>query len=202
MDQPPPKFFRRFGGGPVAKDRPVAFRREGSCRANSCRTRDGSLSTVCEAVRVNVSELMKQPLALLAVFVLFQTEVERHNIPATPIKGGAFATFDGCKSFALAWARMLQLGEGKQVLETGDGYLVRADSEPLSCGVHDRSRGSAAHAVAVCGSGKVWAPQSVPRGRQAWTTDTATGIRPSEIRLAVLPPKRGRGEWTDEQLLT
>jgi hypothetical protein len=70
---------------------------------------------------------MKQRLALLAVFVLFQTEVKPHGIPATPLKRGAFATFDGCKSSALAWARTLQLGEGKQVLETGDGYLVRTD---------------------------------------------------------------------------
>jgi hypothetical protein len=78
-------------------------------------------------VRVEVSKLMKQSLALLAVFVLFQTEVKPHGIPATPLKRGAFATFDGCKSSALAWARTLELGEGKQVLETGDGYLVRTD---------------------------------------------------------------------------
>jgi hypothetical protein len=78
-------------------------------------------------MRGTVSKLMKQSLALLAVFVLFQTEVKPHGIPETPIKRGAFATFDGCKSSASAWARTLQLGEGKQVLETGDGYLVRTD---------------------------------------------------------------------------
>jgi hypothetical protein len=78
-------------------------------------------------MRVEVSKLIKLSLALLAVFVLFQTEVKPQGIPATPLKRGAFTTSDGCKSSALAWARTLQLGEGKQVLETGDGYLVRTD---------------------------------------------------------------------------
>jgi hypothetical protein len=78
-------------------------------------------------MRVEVSKLMKQSLALLAVFVLVQTEVKPHGIPEAPLKRGAFATFDGCKSSALAWARTLQLGEGKEVRELNDGYLVRAD---------------------------------------------------------------------------
>lgn len=78
-------------------------------------------------MRVRVSKLMKRSPALLAVFVLFQTEVKPHGVPAAPIRRGAFTTSDGCRNSALAWARTLQLGEGKQVLETGDGYLVRTD---------------------------------------------------------------------------
>jgi hypothetical protein len=77
-------------------------------------------------MRVNVFRILKQTLGLLAVFVLFQTEVKLQGIPATPIKRGAFTTFDGCKSSALAWARTLELGEAKDLLESNDG-LVRTD---------------------------------------------------------------------------
>lgn len=75
-------------------------------------------------MRVKVAKLVKQSLALLAVFVLFQTEAKPHGIPETPIKRGASTTFDGCKSSALAWARTLQLGAGKDLLESDDGYLI------------------------------------------------------------------------------
>jgi hypothetical protein len=69
----------------------------------------------------------KKAFALLAIFVLFQTEVKSQGIPVTPIKRGAFTTFDGCKASALAWARTLDLGKGNQLLELNNGYLVRAD---------------------------------------------------------------------------
>lgn len=80
--------------------------------------------------------MSQKTLALLAVFVLFQTEVKLHGIPATPVKRGSFTTFDGCKASALAWTRTLELGEGKQVLELSDGYLVRANRRAvrLHCG--------------------------------------------------------------------
>ncbi len=71
--------------------------------------------------------MSQMTLALLAVFVLFQTEVKSHGIPAIPVRRGSFTTFDGCKASALAWARTLELGEGKQILELNDGYLARAD---------------------------------------------------------------------------
>ena len=64
-------------------------------------------------MRVKVAKLVKQSLALLAVFVLFQTEAKPHGIPETPIKRGA-------------WARTLQLGDGKDLLELNDGYLITA----------------------------------------------------------------------------
>lgn len=69
----------------------------------------------------------RKALALLAVFMLVQTEVKSRGIPASPVKRGSFTTFDGCKASALAWARTLELGVGKQILELHDGYLVSAD---------------------------------------------------------------------------
>jgi hypothetical protein len=76
-----------------------------------------------------MSKLMKQSLTLLAVFVLFQTEVKPHGIPKTLIKRGAFATFDGCKSSALV-GRTLQLGEGTDP-ELNDGYLKTGGTEAV-----------------------------------------------------------------------
>lgn len=89
-------------------------------------------------MRVTVSQPMKKSLALLAGFVLFQAEVKSQGIPATPAKRGSFTTFDGCKASALAWARTLQLGKGKQILELNDGYLARADRRAvqLQCSRH------------------------------------------------------------------
>ena len=78
-------------------------------------------------VEMLLSKLMKQRLALLTIFVLFQNGGEAAWYSATPIKRGAFTTADGCRGSALGWARTLQLGEGKEVLELNDGYLVRTD---------------------------------------------------------------------------
>ena len=67
-------------------------------------------------MRIDLSKIMKQTLALLAVFVLFQTEVKPHGIPETPIKRGAFTTSDGCKSSALAWAGRFSWVKAKKFL--------------------------------------------------------------------------------------
>jgi hypothetical protein len=74
---------------------------------------------------------VKKSLALLAVFVLFQTEVKSHGVPASPVKRGSFTSFAGCKASALAWTRTLELGGAKHIVELDDGYLASAEKRTV-----------------------------------------------------------------------